>query len=130
MSADTRLICPINRAVAAIADKWKILIILSLGARTLRFGELLTSLEGIAPKVMSRQLRSLEADGLVVRKAYAEVPPRVEYSLTRPGQTLLPILLDLQRWVAANDDQLSPAITGDDRALYESHDEIAAAFAT
>jgi DNA-binding HxlR family transcriptional regulator len=116
--------------VAAIADKWKILIILSLGARTLRFGELLTSLEGIAPKVMSRQLRSLEADGLVVRKAYAEVPPRVEYSLTRPGQTLLPILLDLQRWVAANDDQLSPAITGDDRALYESHDEIAAAFAT
>jgi len=130
MSADTRLSCPINRAVAAIADKWKILIILSLGARTLRFGELLASLEGIAPKVMSRQLRSLEADGLVVRKAYAEVPPRVEYSLTRPGQTLLPILLDLQRWVAANDDQLSHAITGDDPALYEPHDKIAAAFAS
>ncbi len=130
MSADTRLICPINRAVAAIADKWKILIILSLGGRTLRFGELLAALEGIAPKVMSRQLRSLEADGLVVRKAYAEVPPRVEYSLTRPGQTLLPILLDLQRWVAANDDQLSPAITGDDRSLYEPHGEIAKVFAS
>jgi DNA-binding HxlR family transcriptional regulator len=124
------LICPINRAVAAIADKWKILIILSLGGRTLRFGELLAALEGIAPKVMSRQLRSLEADGLVVRKAYAEVPPRVEYSLTRPGQTLLPILLDLQRWVAANDDQLSPAITGDDRSLYEPHGEIAKVFAS
>ncbi len=130
MSAETHLTCPINRAVAAIADKWKILIILSLGTRTLRFGELLGSLNGIAPKVMSRQLRSLEADGLVVRKAYAEVPPRVEYSLTRPGQTLLPILLDLQRWVAANDDQLSPAITGDDRAHDEPSSEIAAAFAS
>jgi DNA-binding HxlR family transcriptional regulator len=113
MSTDTRLTCPINRAVAAIADKWKILLILTLEHRTVRFGELLSSLDGIAPKVMSRQLRSLEADGLVRRVAYAEVPPRVEYSLTRSGRTLLPILIDLQRWVSENADQLSPHITGE-----------------
>jgi len=113
MSTETRLTCPINRAVAALADKWKILLILTLQDRTLRFGELLGSLDGIAPKVMARQLRSLEADGLLRRVAYAEVPPRVEYSLTRSGRTLLPILNALQQWVTENADQLSPKITGD-----------------
>ena len=112
MSTGTRLSCPINRAVAALADKWKILLILTLQERTARFGELLTALDGIAPKVMSRQLRSLENDGLVTRTAYAEVPPRVEYALTRSGRTLLPILNALQQWVVDNADQLSPAITG------------------
>lgn len=120
MSSETRLTCPINRAVAAIADKWKILLILTLQERTWRFGELLTSLNGIAPKVMARQLRSLEADGLVVRTAYAEVPPRVEYALTRSGRSLLPILVMLQQWVTANADQLSPQITGDDLEQYSA----------
>jgi DNA-binding HxlR family transcriptional regulator len=115
MSVDTRLTCPINRAVAALADKWKILLILTLQDRTARFGELLKLLDGIAPKVMARQLRSLEQDGLVLRKAYAEVPPRVEYSLTQSGRSLLPILNDLQRWVVENSEELSPEITGKDR---------------
>jgi DNA-binding HxlR family transcriptional regulator len=117
MSSETRLTCPVNRAVAALADKWKILLILTLQERTWRFGELLGSLNGIAPKVMARQLRSLEADGLVLRTAYAQVPPRVEYSLTRSGRTLLPILNALQQWVTENADQLSPKITGDAHAL-------------
>ncbi len=112
MSLQTALKCPINKAIAALADKWKILIILSLQERTARYGELLKALDGIAPKVMARQLRSLESDGLVLRKAYAEVPPRVEYSLTTAGRTLLPILNDLQNWVIANSAQLSPDITG------------------
>jgi len=102
VSAVTKLSCPINHAVAAFADKWKILIILSLQDRTIRYGALLKMLDGIAPKVMARQLRSLEKDGIVRRTAYAEVPPRVEYSLTQAGRTLLPILNDLQRWVIAN----------------------------
>ncbi|MBV9440292.1 MAG: helix-turn-helix transcriptional regulator [Candidatus Eremiobacteraeota bacterium] len=106
-----------NRAVAALADKWKILLILTLQDRTMRFRELLAALDGIAPKVMSRQLRSLEADGLVTRTAYAEVPPRVEYSLTRAGRTLLPILNDLQQWAIENNDELSPAITGAERGV-------------
>ena len=112
MSTETRLTCPTNRAIAALADKWKILLILTLQDRTARFGALLSALDGIAPKVLSRQLRSLEADGLVTRTAYAEVPPRVEYSLTRSGRTLLPILNALQNWVIENSDQLSPEITG------------------
>jgi len=112
MSLHTALKCPINKAIAALADKWKILIILSLQERTARYGELLKALDGIAPKVMARQLRSLESDGLLLRTAYAEVPPRVEYSLTTAGRTLLPILNDLQNWVIANSAQLSPDITG------------------
>ena len=121
MSSETRLTCPINRAVAALADKWKILLILTLQEETWRFGELLASLDGIAPKVMARQLRSLEADGIVRRQAYAEVPPRVEYSLTRSGRTLLPILVTLQQWVTENADQLSPQITGDQPARELQH---------
>jgi DNA-binding HxlR family transcriptional regulator len=112
MSARTQLTCPINKAIAALADKWKILIILTLQERTARYGELLKALDGIAPKVMARQLRSLENDGLVSRKAFAEVPPRVEYSLTHAGRTLLPILNNLQDWVIANSAELSPEITG------------------
>jgi DNA-binding HxlR family transcriptional regulator len=112
MSHETKLVCPINRAVAALADKWKILIILTLQTGTVRFGELLKHLEGIAPKVLTRQLRSLEHDGLVVRTVFAEVPPRVEYALTRSGLSLLPILLQLQSWAMENADELSPEITG------------------
>ena len=112
MSARTQLTCPINKAIAALADKWKILIILTLQERTARYGELLRALDGIAPKVMARQLRSLEQSGLVRRTPYAEVPPRVEYSLTKAGRTLLPILNDLQHWVVENSDQLGIDITG------------------
>jgi DNA-binding HxlR family transcriptional regulator len=112
MSVGTKLVCPINRAIAALADKWKILIILTLQTETFRFGELLKHLDGIAPKVLTRQLRSLEKDGIVARTAYAEVPPRVEYALTRSGLSLLPILVQLQGWVMANADELSVDITG------------------
>ncbi len=118
MSYETKLSCPINRAVAALADKWKILIIIALQYRTWRFNELLHALEGIAPKVMVRQLRSLEADGLVVRTVHAEIPPRVEYALTEAGRSLVPILNTLQRWVIDNAAQLSPTITGVNPAMY------------
>jgi len=120
MSTETKLTCPVNRTIAALADKWKILLILTLQDRTIRFGELLKALDGIAPKVMARQLRSLESDGLIRRKAYAEVPPRVEYSLTRSGLSLLPILNELQRWAIENADELSPEITGGHADLSEA----------
>jgi len=118
MSYETKLSCPINRAVAALADKWKILIIIALQYRAWRFNELLHALEGIAPKVMVRQLRSLEEDGLVVRTVYPEVPPRVEYALTAAGRTLVPILNSLQHWVIENAGQLSPTITGTNPGMY------------
>jgi DNA-binding HxlR family transcriptional regulator len=118
MSYETKLSCPINRAVAALADKWKILIIITLQYRTWRFNELLHRLEGIAPKVMVRQLRSLEGDGLVVRTVHAEVPPRVEYALTEAARGLLPILNALQHWVIENSTQLSPTVTGTNPAAF------------
>ena len=118
MSYETKLSCPLNRAVAALADKWKILIIIALQYRTWRFNELLRALEGIAPKVMVRQLRSLEADGLIERTVFPEIPPRVEYALTAAGRTLLPILNQLQRWVIENAAQLSPTITGPNPAEF------------
>ncbi len=118
MSYETKLSCPVNRAVAALADKWKIVIVIALQYRTWRFNELLHALDGIAPKVLVRQLRSLEADGLVARTAYAEVPPRVEYMLTEAGRTLVPILNALQHWVIEHSAQLSPTITGSDPSAY------------
>jgi DNA-binding HxlR family transcriptional regulator len=98
MTYTTRLACPIQRTVAMIADKWKVIIICNLGEKTMRFGELQRALEGVTPKVLTRQLRDLEADGLVTRTVHPEVPPRVDYALTELGQGLLPILGKLHDW--------------------------------
>ena len=81
-----------------IGDKWKVLIIRDLLTGTKRFGELKKSLNGITQKVLTNNLRQMEASGLVNRKAYAEVPPRVEYSLTETGWSLKPILDSMVVW--------------------------------
>jgi DNA-binding HxlR family transcriptional regulator len=88
--------------MAMIADKWKVIVLFHLGQRTMRFGELQRALEGITPKVLTRQLRDLEGDGLVSRRVHAEIPPRVEYSLTDLGRDLLPILDQLHDWATRN----------------------------
>jgi DNA-binding HxlR family transcriptional regulator len=82
----------------ALSTKWKILIVRDLSHGTRRFTELKNSLECISPKVLTNSLKSMEQDGLVVRKVYAEVPPRTEYSLTELGETLVPIILELGDW--------------------------------
>ncbi|HME81421.1 MAG TPA: helix-turn-helix domain-containing protein [Candidatus Eremiobacteraceae bacterium] len=102
MTYETKLACPIQRTMAMIADKWKVIVIYNLGQRTMRFGELQRALEGITPKVLTRQLRDLEGDGLVSRRVHAEIPPRVEYSLTPLGRELLPILDQLHDWATRN----------------------------
>jgi DNA-binding HxlR family transcriptional regulator len=102
MTYETKLACPIQRTMAMIADKWKVIVIYNLGQRTMRFGELQRALEGITPKVLTRQLRDLEGDGLVSRRVHAEIPPRVEYSLTNLGRELLPILDQLHEWATRN----------------------------
>jgi len=102
MTYETKLACPIQRTMAMIADKWKVIVIYNLGKRTMRFGELQRALEGITPKVLTRQLRDLEGDGLVARRVHAEIPPRVEYSLTNLGRELLPILDQLHEWATRN----------------------------
>ncbi len=102
MTYETKLACPIQRTMAMIADKWKVIVIYNLGQRTMRFGELQRALEGITPKVLTRQLRDLEGDALVSRRVHAEIPPRVEYSLTPLGRELLPILDQLHEWATRN----------------------------
>ncbi|MHC1786389.1 MAG: winged helix-turn-helix transcriptional regulator [Christensenellales bacterium] len=90
--------CPVATAVQLIGNKWKLLIIRNLLARPWRFNEMLKSIPGISQKVLTDNLRALEADGLVTRSIYPEVPPRVEYSLSDLGNTMRPIITSLQVW--------------------------------
>ena len=90
--------CPVELTVGLIGDKWKILIIRDLLTGTKRFGELRKSVTGITQKVLTNNLRQMEASGLVKRKVYAEVPPRVEYSLTETGLSLKPVLNSMVEW--------------------------------
>ena len=90
--------CPVETTLTLIGDKWKVLILRDLITGTKRFGELKKSIGSVSQKVLTAQLRDMEESGLVIRKVYAEVPPRVEYSLTELGQSLKPILDAMQSW--------------------------------
>lgn len=90
--------CPVEITMGLIGDKWKILIVRDLLTGTKRFGELKKSVTGITQKVLTSNLRQMENSGLVKRKVYAEVPPRVEYSLTDTGFSLKPILDSMVEW--------------------------------
>ncbi len=90
--------CPVATTVALIGSKWKILIMRNLLMRPWRFNELRKDLEGISHKVLSDSLRSMEEDGLIVRTAYPEVPPRVEYSLSELGESMRPIMDAMEAW--------------------------------
>lgn len=93
--------CPVATTVALIGSKWKLLIIRNLLARPWRFNELKKDLEGISQKVLTDSLRSMEADGIITRTVYPEVPPRVEYALTELGKSLKPILDSMRAWSEA-----------------------------
>ena len=84
--------CPVETTLMLIGDKWKVLILRDLMPGTKRFGELKKSIGSVSQKVLTAQLRAMEESGLIARKVYAEVPPRVEYSLTELGKSLKPIL--------------------------------------
>lgn len=90
--------CPAQEALQLIAGRWKILIIRELFEGIQRFNQLQKKLTGITHKVLTQQLRELEADGIVHREVYAEVPPRVEYSLTLLGESLKPIIMQMHDW--------------------------------
>lgn len=90
--------CPVEITMGLIGDKWKVLIIRDLLTGTKRFGELRKSVTGITQKVLTTNLRQMEASGLVKRRVYAEVPPKVEYSLTETGLSLKPILDSMVIW--------------------------------
>ena len=91
-------ICPVERTLRFIGSKWTILIIRDLLQATKRFGELRKLLTGISPKTLSERLKTLEKKGIVTRKIYPEVPPRVEYSLTKRGRSLSSIIMDMKKW--------------------------------
>ena len=90
--------CPVETTLTLIGDKWKVLILRDLMPGTKRFGELKKSIGNVSQKVLTAQLRAMEENGFVPRQVYAEVPPRVEYSLTDLGRSLKPILDSMWAW--------------------------------
>lgn len=90
--------CPVEITLSLMADKWKFLIIRDLLTGTKRFGKLQKSVGGVSQKVLTNNLRQMEKTGLISRKVYAEVPPKVEYSLTDLGRSLKPILDSMVNW--------------------------------
>ena len=94
-------ICPLKGIIDIISKKWALLIINTLGnCGTLRFNKLLETLSGISPKTLSDTLKDLQAEGLIKREAFAEIPPRVEYSLTKDGAELRKSIIPLLEWTA------------------------------
>lgn len=91
-------LCPVETTLQLIGDKWKALILRDLMGGTKRFGELKKSIGSISQKVLTAHLRDMEASGLVSRKVYAQVPPKVEYTLTQNGYSLRPVLEAMGNW--------------------------------
>ena len=90
--------CPVATTVQLIGSKWKLLIMRNLLVRPWRFNELQKSLEGISQKILTDSLRSMEADGIITRTVFPEVPPRVEYALSELGESMRPILESMEKW--------------------------------
>jgi DNA-binding HxlR family transcriptional regulator len=105
--------CPVCATADIICGKWTILVIRDLAEGRSRFCELERSLAGISPRTLSLRLRALEEQGIVERHTFAEVPPRVEYSLTAKGVALVPLIDDMRRygreWLGVEDDSCTPA---------------------
>lgn len=96
-------ICPIRNVVARFGDKWSLLVLLVINeAGIVRFNELGRMIPDISTRVLSTTLKTLEADGLIGRKVYAQVPPKVEYTLTDTGRSLIPLIMQLTEWAQQN----------------------------
>lgn len=90
--------CPVLYTLDLIGGKWKIPIIAQLQSGTKRFKDLLTGIEGITPRMLVKELKDLEANNLISRKVYAEVPPKVEYTITESGKRLKPVVAEIKKW--------------------------------
>ena len=114
--------CPTRLALDRIADKWTVLIVGRLAGGTRRFGELRRDITGISPKVLTQKLRELERDGIITRRIYASVPPKVEYSLTSLGVTLIGLLDAIRIWAESNIETVLDAQAAyDHRSLGDSN---------
>jgi DNA-binding HxlR family transcriptional regulator len=98
MKKDLFGICPYTTAQKILSGKWTLLILYHLSVRTMRFNELQRSLPDMTPATLSKQLHMMEENGLIIRKAYNQIPPKVEYSLSELGQEFLPVLSALETW--------------------------------
>jgi len=114
--------CPTRLALDQIADKWTVLIVGRLSSGTLRFGELRREIDGISPKVLTQKLRELERNGVITRKIYASVPPKVEYKLTPLGQTLIGLLDAIRVWAESNIGTMLEAQAFFDRIPLETNE--------
>ena len=90
--------CPVATTVSLIGNKWKLLIIRNLLVGKARFKDLKNGIDGISQKVLTDNLRSMEEDGIIIRKSYPEIPPRVEYELSELGNSLRPIIKSMEAW--------------------------------
>lgn len=102
-------LCPARGVLAKIADKWAVLVLEVLLERTTRFNEIRRRVQGVSQKMLTQTLRDLERSGLVSREIFAEVPPRVEYSLTPLGRSLVAVLETVTDWAEANTRQVMEA---------------------
>ena len=111
MAADAS--CPVCRTADIVCGKWTLLLVRDLAEGSARFCELERSLSGISPRTLSLRLRALEEEGIVERRTFAEVPPRVEYALTDKGRALVPIIEDMRsygrRWLAVDEPRVVAA---------------------
>jgi len=107
--ADELAACPVGDVLRRVGDKWSMLLVVLLGRRPYRYNELHRSIEGISQRMLTRTLRSLEADGLVRREVHPTVPPSVEYSLTPLGRTLLEPLSALADWAVRHEAEINEA---------------------
>jgi DNA-binding HxlR family transcriptional regulator len=112
--------CPTRQVLDRIADKWTVLVIRRLSHGTLRFAQLRRSIDGISQKVLTNTLRGLERDGIVTRRIYASVPPRVEYTLTDLGRSLCDMVEGICGWAEANIEQVQEARATYDQAITET----------
>lgn len=106
-SKDELPACPVATTVQLIGSKWKLLILRNLLMRPWRFIELQKNLEGISQKVLTDSLRSMEADGIITRTIYPEVPPRVEYALSELGESMRPIINAMEQWGVSYKERIS-----------------------
>lgn len=90
--------CPVETTISLIGGKWKLLIMRNLLSRSWRFNELKKDLKGISQNVLTYNLRSMEKDGIIIRKIYPEIPPKVEYGLTKLGKSMKPIIKSMEKW--------------------------------
>jgi DNA-binding HxlR family transcriptional regulator len=108
--------CPTRQVLDRIADKWTVLVIRRLSYGTMRFAQIRRSVDGISQKVLTNTLRGLERDGIVTRKIYASVPPRVEYTLTALGRSLCDLVDAICGWAETNMERVQEARAIHDRA--------------